>query len=153
MSGSNLPPGCNVSDIPGNEPHDHFAEKFEEDLCEKFPEVGKLVDSENDREQRLYATIVEIANWAFSEGCGQGYSDGQADLSVAHEVEEHSRIKKGIELFASARGQLQILTCIRDSCEAEFDVANNTIDMEESYVDQKKAIDNLVTLINELDKS
>ena len=134
-------------------PDDHFAEKFEEDLCEKFPEVGKLVDSENDREQRLYTTIVEIANWAFSEGCGQGYNDGQADLSIAHEVGEHGRIQRDARLFADARGQLQILSCIRDSCEAEFDIGNGTIDMEESYNDQKKAIDNLVVLINELDES
>ena len=150
MSGSNLPPGCNVADIPGNEPHDHFAEKFEEDLCEKFPEVGKLVDSENDRDQRLYATIIEIANWAFTEGCGQGYSDGLADSEVSHEVGEHGRIQRESQFAADAKGQLQILLSIRDACAEEFYVGNCTIDMAESYEEQKKAIDNLTTMINEL---
>jgi hypothetical protein len=149
MSGFNLPPGCNVSDIPGNEPHDHFAEKFEEDLCEKFPEIGKLPDSEYSRDQRLYGTIVEIANWGFTEGCGQGYNDGQADLAIAHEVTEHARMQKDAKTLADIKGQLQILVCIRDTCAKEYELGNGSMDKED-YDDQKKALDNLTRLINEL---
>jgi hypothetical protein len=33
MTGFNLPPGCNTSDIPGNRPIDVFVDKFVEKYC------------------------------------------------------------------------------------------------------------------------
>lgn len=54
MTGYNLPPGCNESDIPGNRPEDLFIERYIEDR----------LDSAEAKEEFMATAIFEEA---FSE--------------------------------------------------------------------------------------
>jgi hypothetical protein len=139
VGGFNLPPGCSVSDIPGNRPEDDAAEAFELALGEKFPEVGKLVDAEGAREQRLYETIVQIAEWAFTEGSGDGYASGSADAGCAK-----------AEMISKVRNDLQTLLSTNDTL-WEAEIAGTSITrVKEMLRDQRGAIDNLTGMINQL---
>jgi hypothetical protein len=44
MTGWNMPPGCNVSDIPGNRPEDGAGEEFEEKFFDKAAEIFGEID-------------------------------------------------------------------------------------------------------------
>jgi len=140
MGGFNLPPGCNVSDIPGNRPEDEAAEAFEIALGEKFPEIGKLVDSENDRSQRLYETILKIAEWAFTEGSSDGYASGSADSGYAK-----------AETLSKMRGTLSIITSVYEVCWESEITGDVQPGMKGMLRNQQQAIDNLNELINHLE--
>lgn len=75
MTGSNLPPGVGVNDIPGNRPEDLAEEEFWEKLGEMCPDVpGWMWDDE------AVQSLVESArDLAYSAG----YSQGSADEAVA----------------------------------------------------------------------
>ena len=78
MTGFNLPPGVSVSDLPGNSPAELAAEALSEAIYSQFPE--SLSAQECDK---LEAWITTLIGKAYSEG----YSQGAADNSAAHEDE------------------------------------------------------------------
>ena len=57
MAGSNLPPGCNVSDIPGNSPEDAALEDAEERLMNACTHQG-LTPAEYGVVQKIGITVV-----------------------------------------------------------------------------------------------
>jgi len=57
MSGSNLPPGCRASDIPGNRPEDAAQEAAEEWVLEHFAKEG-LTPDEYKRAAVIGASVV-----------------------------------------------------------------------------------------------
>ncbi len=75
MTGFNLPPGCNVSDLPGNSKAEQEAEAFEEALSEV---VGVM---EEVRFEKLLNWSRQQINLAFASG----YQQAQADEAEAHE--------------------------------------------------------------------
>lgn len=52
MTGWNMPPGCSVSDIPGNSPEDMASEAFEEFAFERFEKALKLF---HERERKIWS--------------------------------------------------------------------------------------------------
>lgn len=75
MTGFNLPPGCNVSDIPGNSPSDEAAEA----LASAIYEALQLPDTRETDE------IVERLMKLISDVYTDGYARGAADESRARE--------------------------------------------------------------------
>ena len=94
MTGWNLPPGVNVSDIPGNRPEDEANEVFHEALDERFDKkypqhkqastamIQLVVDHNMDDVFSLY---VEMAR---DMGYNQGYNDGGMDEAMARDLKE-----------------------------------------------------------------
>jgi hypothetical protein len=82
MTGWNLPPGCNVSDLPGNTPAEQEAEAFydafyemEEKARKAFPELGDIY-------------VELLAEWVWKqmgEAYGKGYEKGIDDAGFARE--------------------------------------------------------------------
>jgi hypothetical protein len=78
MGSFNMPPGCSVSDIPGNGPADQAEEAFTESFSAI---VGEMDD---DR-------FNEIAAWVWQkigQAYGDGYSQGINDERMAREWKE-----------------------------------------------------------------
>jgi hypothetical protein len=93
MTGFNLPPGVNVSDIPGNRPEDLEEETFWEALDDKFakehPEYWKTIKVllENYNEQTGHA-IEAYAMMARDIAYSKGYEEGQHDANMAAMYEQ-----------------------------------------------------------------
>lgn len=93
MSLSNLPPGVNLSDIPGNRPEDEADEAFWRELDKQIdPEAMKLID-END----LVCVIELVRDMAYTAGYREGVADGRLDLYM----EQHERALEAAERRAS----------------------------------------------------
>lgn len=150
MGDFNMPPGCSVSDIPGNRPEDGAAEAFEEALCSRFQDVEKLLNSDSGADQLTYNLFVEVADWAFSEGVRQGYDDGQADHSINDEVEELSVAHERQKLLSMMEGNLQVLRGINDDDQVNKDAGISGLDTGPTLQNQRKALDNLAKLIENL---
>ena len=83
MTGFNLPPGCNVSDIPGNRPEDLADEAWWDALGKRIdPALMQMID-ENEDLQRLIETVRDMAY-------GAGYDEGQADAALAATLDHES---------------------------------------------------------------
>jgi hypothetical protein len=92
MTGFNLPPGVNVSDIPGNRPEDLEEETFWEALDEKFLEGNFNEETLEKREEVLRLTednhfLQEYVNMARDMGYSKGYEEGQHDADMAARYE------------------------------------------------------------------
>ena len=63
--GWDLPPGCSINDIPGNDPHECERENFEEDFWEKncSDELWKKLD-----ELKLSDAMMNIVSKAIDAG-------------------------------------------------------------------------------------
>jgi len=80
MTGWNLPPGCRVSDLPGNEPEDPVAEALGDLLYERLPE-----DRATDE---LFLKIMELID----EARNTAYHDGMADEAMARSYAEEKAL-------------------------------------------------------------
>jgi len=76
MTGWNLPPGCRVTDLPGNEPEDPVWEKLSDILYEHLdsPLTEKMIESVFDK-------VMELIN----EVRGDAYRDGVSDEAMARD--------------------------------------------------------------------
>lgn len=100
MTGFNLPPGCNVSDIPGNRPEDLAAEAAYEALCEEL-ETSKLVDPIQDDEEwadRLVMFILRKMGEAHQAGW-----NGAVNEQKSHE--EQQAIEKATEEWRASEAK------------------------------------------------
>lgn len=104
MTGWNLPPGVNVSDLPGNRPEDIAAEEFWNAFEEKLAEKDIHVSDGSDKEMiegTIYDHIdiwnsdwfVKVIEIARDMGFDAGYNQGCADEAMQYsgfemEVEE-----------------------------------------------------------------
>lgn len=90
MGGFNLPPGCSVSDIPGNRPEDEREEAFMEALDAKVEQEG-LKLPEEWYEGDLWRLVVLARDLGYDQGFGEGRDEermAQADAEMAkHEGE------------------------------------------------------------------
>ena len=66
--GWDLPPGCSVSDIPGNQPEDIKQEAIEDEFFEKeiTDDVWKLIDS--DKQGRIYDAVCKAIWYGYEIG-------------------------------------------------------------------------------------
>lgn len=80
MTGWNMPPGCNVSDIPGNRPEDLKVEAFEEALSEIMAKYNLPVEGE------AFDALSEWIQNALAAEFNSGYNEGTAD--TRHEISE-----------------------------------------------------------------
>lgn len=75
MSDFNMPPGCRVSDIPGNSPEDLEELKFWEELYAKFTWIDCDHTDEIDQEK-----LEELVNWVRNRTWNEAYCQAQDDL-------------------------------------------------------------------------
>ena len=75
MTGWNMPPGCNVSDIPGNRPEDLRSEALYDKI---YDCLAKLKTQDEDVVADL---LFSLCNKVYREG----YEDGMADEAMAQE--------------------------------------------------------------------
>jgi hypothetical protein len=85
MAGFNLPPGCSVSDIPGNRPEDLKEEAFWETLCDRYPWMAKLLNGElPDIFLSDLGTAIEgMVDWVRTETYREAYSQACMDAEEA----------------------------------------------------------------------
>ncbi len=150
MGGFNLPPGCDVSDIPGNRPEDAAAEAFEEALCSRFEDVEKLLHSTSGVDQLLYNLFVKVADWAYGQGNGVGYTDGKADQGYADDVEETAAVNKRAQRIFNAEVHIGTLITINGLCWKEEIEGGAIPDMKPVLRQIEDHLDNLKELIKEL---
>jgi hypothetical protein len=99
MTGFNLPPGCNVSDIPGNRPEDEAWEKITDEFWS-----GKYCSDDiwNKFEQaNLDSYLVEIVDKAIEYGIEVGGKEQTAEYEMQRDCVKH-RLKEIIELEVDA---------------------------------------------------
>ena len=86
MTGWNLPPGCNVSDLPGNTREDERNEAIYDRIYAFFDEWGIEEKNESMRDkcaEALFKFIGEVYHEAYGEGMG----DEGIETSRLQEVE------------------------------------------------------------------
>lgn len=94
MTGFNLPPGCNVSDIPGNRPEDDANEMFWNALSEKFtesnPELNEYLEHifGGDFGGEYDDAVIALVDMAAMLAYAQGYNDGQVEAEIALALKE-----------------------------------------------------------------
>jgi hypothetical protein len=76
MAGFNLPPGCSVSDIPGNRPEDLAAEALYDKIYDILAPFGGSAVTESVADA-IYKLCGEVY--------GGGYAQGQDDTMLAHQ--------------------------------------------------------------------
>lgn len=82
MSGFNLPPGCSVSDIPGNRPEDLAEEAFWEALADKADGLD-LPDGWYRSAEHPVAKLIEIVREiVYRRGFSDGYMEALIDQSI-----------------------------------------------------------------------
>ena len=69
MTGWNMPPGCNVRDIPGNRPEDEAAEA----LADRIYDALLLPDTRETDE--IVDRLMKLCGDVYAEGHAQGQSD------------------------------------------------------------------------------
>jgi hypothetical protein len=80
MTGWNLPPGCNVRDIPGNRPEDEAAEALWDTIADILTEGG--VDCCTEAAVMMIDRIAKLVGDAY----GEGYQTGSAEAEMARQV-------------------------------------------------------------------
>jgi hypothetical protein len=81
MTGYNLPPGCNTSDIPGNRPEDAAEEAFWDAFTARCEEEG--IDMAPIDPDSSTAKLITIArDLGLNEGFGQGRDDARAEFGA-----------------------------------------------------------------------
>ncbi|MBO0705555.1 MAG: hypothetical protein J2P39_09565 [Candidatus Dormibacteraeota bacterium] len=91
MTGWNLPPGCNVSDIPGNRPEDEAEELFWDELIDRAAGLD-LPEGWYESADHPVAKLVEIVRqMAWKHGFEDGRQEAQIDetLRLMEEEEAH----------------------------------------------------------------
>ena len=85
MTGWNLPPGCNVSDLPGNSKADQEEEALGDALAEA---MGDLF-TDDERFDKLYSWVSKLRSDAYADG----YAQGAADERMAADYKDFDRYK------------------------------------------------------------
>src|SRR5262245_27375960 len=81
MTGFNMPPGCNVSDIPGNSPVDQAAEAQWEHVYNMLNDKLECKISESEIEI-LTSQVVDLLDKVRSEGYCEGVRDYHRELKL-----------------------------------------------------------------------
>jgi len=91
MTGFNLPPGCRVSDIPGNRPEDDENEAFWELVDVKAAELGIVGFDSSDGP--MNALIQYVRDTVYT----QGFEDGRAEEQMAQAAVEMDKAQAAYE--------------------------------------------------------
>jgi hypothetical protein len=75
MSGWNLPPGCSLSDIPGNRPEDIAHEKMCDEIETALNPLKPFWSDESV--ETVTKNIIELINKAFEQGYQQSTNDAK----------------------------------------------------------------------------
>lgn len=81
MTGFNLPPGCSVSDIPGNRPEDMEAEALVEKISEALLALKVYEHLPEATQMAIEEKVFELCGDTYNEG----YKRGQADEALARD--------------------------------------------------------------------
>ena len=88
MSGFNLPPGCSVSDLPGNSKADQEAELLADSVYALFESVNvTMSDAALDK-------VIEWVSKLQSDAFADGYSMGAADERMAQDYKDWDEMTK-----------------------------------------------------------
>ncbi len=91
MTGWNLPPGCNVSGLPGNRKEDQEAEAFWDTFYEMEENARAAHPEKGD------AYVEAMVEWVWDmigKAYGDGYQQAVADTAEAKEIAETERLAK-----------------------------------------------------------
>ena len=89
MTGWNMPPGCNVSDIPGNRPEDQEAEAF----YDWFYDMEEKARKTHVPGSELYTEMLARLMWEkVGEAYSKGYAQGAADEVTAQSVRDEKSL-------------------------------------------------------------
>lgn len=83
MTGFNLPPGCNVSDIPGNRPEDTAEEAFWDALTERCKEAGPHTARNLERLLNAPHDYMRVIRLARDLGLMEGFAQGRDEERMA----------------------------------------------------------------------
>lgn len=77
---SNLPPGCRVSDIPGNRPEDFKAEAIGDMIYDALEKAGYKTDTKRADKavELIHALIIQAER--------SGFADGEAEVRMWNKV-------------------------------------------------------------------
>jgi len=75
-----MPPGCSVSDIPGNRASDRAEEALWDALYEAGNKAG--LDTESDAFEQFGASVLEMLGKAW----GDGYVNGASEANLIQEL-------------------------------------------------------------------
>jgi hypothetical protein len=73
MTGWNLPPGCNVSDLPGNRPEDERNEALWDTIADILTEHG--VNCDSPAAKKIIEAVAKLCGDSYGEGYQQGVND------------------------------------------------------------------------------
>jgi len=107
MTGWNMPPGVNVSDIPGNRPEDEAEEVFWDELEKKLTLIKVAQDNEsvipvidaigdNWDEDWFVQAISKARDMGFDAGYNQGCADESMQIS-GFEMEVGERLESWLQ--------------------------------------------------------
>jgi hypothetical protein len=71
--GWDLPPGCRISDIPGNSPEDQRMEAWYDTLADILVEAGWNVDDEKG--EKALEALAKVVGKSYCDGYAEGASD------------------------------------------------------------------------------
>lgn len=116
MTGFNLPPGCRVSDIPGNTPADEAEEAFWGKFEDKCKEAGIDIDTLIETPRYFFGSpdiqgeddaIYEIVKIARDVGYSAGYEAGHADKGYEDAIEEAKQATNYYFLITGMHGRYE----------------------------------------------
>lgn len=128
MTGFNLPPGCNVSDIPGNRPEDLAEEAFWETVDERFIErVGKeradyffeIINSgrNDDPEKKMDFTYL-VSEYAITAAYTEGqkaFDQGKMEMQLEDGEAEEQAIGQELITYQEAQKYHNALRKVKES--------------------------------------
>lgn len=90
MTGFNLPPGCSVSDLPGNSKAEQEMEAAFDKLYTELIDARLIVDVETPYHQKLILFIMKKMSDAYTDGYQQAVAD-KAEFEEVLRAEEFAR--------------------------------------------------------------
>jgi hypothetical protein len=108
MTSWNMPPGCSVSDIPGNTPADQASEALYDRIYEILDKPGFKEITDHWDEPHVDQLVNDIAKMV-GDSWQDGYKNGQADEGMAREHAEDQKLEAELSQWErdNARGYVQ----------------------------------------------
>lgn len=97
MNSSNLPPGVNVTDIPGNRPEDSADEEFLEALDRRFVEENPDQEAWGELPDDFVEPVWKLVLLARDMGYTQGRQDAENDHQLAQAFREEAEMAEQLD--------------------------------------------------------
>lgn len=85
--GWDLPPGCRLSDIPGNRPEDVRMEALYDTLADILVAAGWYI--EDEKGEKALEALAKVVEKAYGDGYAEGASDERMAQAYKEEKDEY----------------------------------------------------------------